>query len=67
MTYNWNWRIFWELSPDGVHTYWDTLASGLLWTLATSLAGWAMALILGMLIGTLRTLPGVWVRRLGTA
>jgi len=67
MHYNWNWHIFWELSPDGVHTYWDTLLSGLAWTLATSLAGWVMALVLGMLVGTLRTLPNAWVRRLGTA
>jgi glutamate/aspartate transport system permease protein len=67
MHYNWNWRIFWEMSPDGVHTYWDTLVSGLLWTLATSLAGWLMALALGMVVGTLRTLPGAWIRRAGTA
>lgn len=67
MHYNWNWRIFWELSPDGVHTYWDTLVSGLLWTLATSLAGWVMALALGIVVGTLRTLPNAWVRRAGTA
>jgi glutamate/aspartate transport system permease protein len=67
MHYNWNWRIFWELSPDGVNTYWDTLVSGLLWTLSTSLAGWVMALALGMLVGTLRTLPNAWIRRAGTA
>jgi glutamate/aspartate transport system permease protein len=67
MHYNWNWRIFWELSPDGVHTYWDTLVSGLLWTLATSLSGWVMALALGIVVGTLRTLPNAWVRRAGTA
>ena len=67
MHYNWNWHIFRELSPDGVHTYWDTLVSGLLWTLATSLAGWVMALALGIVIGALRTVPNAWVRRLGTA
>jgi glutamate/aspartate transport system permease protein len=67
MHYNWNWHIFWELSPDGVHTYWDTLVSGLLWTLATSLAGWVMALALGVVVGALRTVPNAWVRRLGTA
>jgi glutamate/aspartate transport system permease protein len=64
MHYNWNWRIFWELSPDGVHTYWDTLMSGLAWTLATSLAGWVIALALGITVGMLRTVPNRWVRRL---
>jgi glutamate/aspartate transport system permease protein len=69
MNYHWNWRIFWEESPDGVHTYWETLVDGLQWTLAASLAGWIMALLLGVVIGTARTLPGVqgnWLRRLGT-
>jgi len=67
MNYHWNWRIFGELSPDGVHTYWDTLLSGLAWTLATSLAGWVMALALGFAVGALRTLPGRWLPLLGTA
>jgi glutamate/aspartate transport system permease protein len=67
MNYHWNWRIFGEMSPDGVHTYWDTLLSGLAWTLATSLAGWMMALVLGFAVGALRTLPGRWLPLLGTA
>jgi glutamate/aspartate transport system permease protein len=67
MNYHWNWRIFGELSPDGVHTYWDTLMSGLAWTLATSLAGWVMALVLGFAVGALRTLPGRVLPLLGTA
>ncbi|MET0321884.1 MAG: amino acid ABC transporter permease [Duganella sp.] len=67
MHYQWNWRIFGELSPDGVRPYWQTLLDGLGWTLATSLAGWAMALALGFAIGAMRTLPSPWLRRLGTA
>src|SRR5258705_297727 len=39
MNYHWNWRIFWEESPDGVHTYWETLFDGLQWTLAASRLG----------------------------
>ncbi|NEX61102.1 amino acid ABC transporter permease [Noviherbaspirillum galbum] len=64
MNYNWNWRIFWEPSPDGVGTYLDTLWSGLAWTLATALSAWIMALILGAIVGTLRTTPNRWVVRL---
>jgi len=64
MNYNWNWRIFWEPSPDAVGTYMDTLLSGLNWTLATALTAWVMALILGALIGTLRTVPNKWLARL---
>ncbi|WP_194727485.1 amino acid ABC transporter permease [Noviherbaspirillum malthae] len=67
MNYNWNWRIFWEPSPDAVGTYMDTLLSGLYWTLATALLAWIMALVLGAVIGTLRTLPNKLVVRLANA
>ena len=64
MNYNWNWRIFWEASPDGVGTYMDTLLSGLVWTLATALIAWVMALFLGAVIGTIRTMPNKLAVRL---
>jgi glutamate/aspartate transport system permease protein len=67
MDYHWNWAIFGDLSPDGVRPYWQTLLDGLGWTVATSLAGWVMALVLGFAVGALRTLPAPWLRRLGTA
>jgi glutamate/aspartate transport system permease protein len=64
MNYNWNWRIFWEASPEGAGTYLDTLWWGLLWTLQTALLAWVMALLLGAIIGTLRTMPNKLVVRL---
>ncbi|HJV73004.1 MAG TPA: amino acid ABC transporter permease [Noviherbaspirillum sp.] len=67
MNYNWNWRIFWEPSPDVVGTYMDTLLSGLYWTLATALIAWIMALILGTIVGTLRTTPNKLVVGLANA
>lgn len=57
MNYNWNWGIFWEMSPDGAGTYMDTLLAGLQWTIATALIAWIMALLLGSIIGTIRTMP----------
>ncbi len=67
MKYNWNWGIFWQLSPDGRGTYLDTLLAGLGWTLATALAAWLIALALGMIVGVVRTTPVNWLRRLGDA
>jgi glutamate/aspartate transport system permease protein len=67
MKYNWNWGIFWQLSPDGRGTYLDTLVAGLGWTLATALAAWVIALALGMIVGVIRTTPLPWLRRLGDA
>ncbi|MBC7415379.1 MAG: amino acid ABC transporter permease [Herminiimonas sp.] len=64
MNYHWNWRIFWEPSPDGVGTYMDTLWSGLGWTMATALTAWVMALVLGAIIGTVRTMPNRWAARI---
>ena len=57
MNYNWNWRIFWETSPDAAGTYMDTLWVGLGWSLTIALCAWAIALVAGMLVGTARTLP----------
>jgi glutamate/aspartate transport system permease protein len=65
MNYNWNWRIFWETSPDGQGTYLGTFVSGLGWTLATALCAWAIALAVGSVLGVMRTTPSKWAVRLG--
>lgn len=67
MNYNWNWGIFWELSPDASGSYLQTLFYGLGWTLATALTAWVIALALGVVVGTVRTTPVVWAVRLGNA
>lgn len=67
MNYNWNWGIFWEMAPDGSGTYLDTLWQGLQWTLATALTAWLFALLLGAVIGTIRTMPNPLLVRFGNA
>ena len=67
MNYNWNWGIFFQTSPDGVHTYLETLLLGTGWTLATALSAWCLALAMGTLVGVIRTTPNPWLVRLGTA
>jgi hypothetical protein len=42
VNYNWNWGIFFQTSPDGVHTYLETLLLGTGWTLATA-SQWPLA------------------------
>ncbi len=66
MNYNWNWAIFFEISPDAVHSYLQTLLIGTGWTLATALSAWAVALVFGSIIGVIRTTPFPWLIRLGT-
>ena len=65
MNYHWYWGILWDLSPDGAHTYWQTLLLGTGWTLATALTAWVLALTLGSVVGVMRTTPHPWLVRLG--
>jgi len=67
VSYHWYWGILWELSPDGAHTYWQTLLLGTGWTLATALAAWVLALTIGSIVGVIRTTPYAWLARLGDA
>jgi glutamate/aspartate transport system permease protein len=67
VNYHWNWKIFWDLSPTGDGTYLHTLYVGLMWTLATALTAWVLALVLGSVLGVLRTTPYKWAVRLGNA
>jgi glutamate/aspartate transport system permease protein len=67
VNYHWNWGIFWDLSPDGAHTYLQTLLLGTIWTLSTALSAWVLALALGSLIGVLRTTPYAWLVRFASA
>lgn len=57
MNYNWNWSIFWDQTPEGTGTYFDTLMSGLEVTILLAICSWAVAFLLGSFIGIIRTLP----------
>jgi glutamate/aspartate transport system permease protein len=63
--YNWHWKVLLEMEPGGTGSYLQYLLVGLLWTLATALAAWVIALAIGAVVGTLRTTSVKWVVRLG--
>ena len=67
MNYNWEWAIFFQPAADGSGTWLHFLAVGIYWTLATALAAWVMALLIGSIVGTIRTAPIRWLVRLGNA
>jgi len=67
MNYHWNWGIYLEQIKGGEETYLSWLITGLGWTVSVSLCSWVIALLLGFLIGTLRTTPTRWVPRFCTA
>jgi len=55
MAYNWNWGVFFQETPEGGTEYWELLVDGLWWTLGVSAAAWVIAMVVGSVIGTIRT------------
>ncbi len=60
-------EILLEQVPDGDGAWWEMLASGLGWTLATAFFAWIMAFTLGSVVGVARTTDKRWLSRLGNA
>jgi len=67
VSYNWNWGILFQPSPEGGGTYLDMLLWGLVWTMVTAICAWIVALVFGTIIGVARTLPSKTAERLGFA
>lgn len=59
--------IFFEPTADGDSLWWQSLADGLGWTLATAFFAWIVAFVLGSLVGVARTTSRPWLVRLGNA
>ncbi|BAK78748.1 polar amino acid ABC transporter, permease protein [Pseudogulbenkiania sp. NH8B] len=67
MNYNWDWNVFFKSTGIGTEIYLDWFISGLGWTIAVALAGWIIALILGSVLGVMRTLPNKTASGIATA
>ncbi|MGZ5660117.1 MAG: amino acid ABC transporter permease [Usitatibacter sp.] len=65
MKYNWNWGILFQPEPGGTGTFLHYLVVGLGWSIVTALCAWVIALVIGSLVGTLRTTTNEWVVRIG--
>ena len=61
MNYHWSWGVFFREVPSGGATYLDWMLSGLQMTVSLSLSAWVIALVLGSLMGVLRTVPNRWL------
>ncbi|WP_426231711.1 amino acid ABC transporter permease [Pararhizobium sp. DWP3-4] len=66
MNYDWSWQVFFELSPDGVHTYLETILMGAGWTLALAASSFLFALTLGSILGVMRTARSRRLNLMGT-
>ncbi|CAN7220471.1 amino acid ABC transporter permease [Variovorax paradoxus] len=65
---NWDWQVFLQ-DPGGKYpTYWQWMLSAWGWTVSVALLALVVALVLGSLVGIIRTLPNSpWLIRLGNA
>ena len=62
-----NLGIFLQTTADGDMLWWESLASGLKWTLATAALAWIIAFAIGSIVGVARTTSRPWMVRLGNA
>jgi glutamate/aspartate transport system permease protein len=62
-----NWGVFFQELPGGGEEYWQLIASGVGWTLSVSACSWIVAIVLGSIIGTIRTTASPWLVRAGNA
>lgn len=66
MNYNWDWTVFFKSTGVGSETYLDWFISGLGWTIAIAVVAWIVALVLGSLLGVMRTLPNRFIAGIAT-
>jgi glutamate/aspartate transport system permease protein len=64
---NFDWKVFLEKPPFEGERYLDWLISGMGWTLAVGGTAWVIALVLGSLLGILRTVPDRRLSGIATA
>jgi glutamate/aspartate transport system permease protein len=57
--------LLFETTPDAAGRYLDWIIDGLAWTLCLALGAWTIALVVGTLVGVIRTLPGGILPRIG--
>ena len=67
MKFDLDWGVFFQEMPGGGETYWELLLAGIGWTMAVSACALVIALVLGSIIGTIRTTNNVWLVRFGNA
>ncbi|MFW2176606.1 MULTISPECIES: amino acid ABC transporter permease [unclassified Moraxella] len=67
MNYSWNWGVLLQPTGVGSEVYWQWLATGFMWLLVIGSVGWLIALMVGTVLGIMRTLPNKTARTIGTA
>ncbi|RLZ11175.1 amino acid ABC transporter permease [Acinetobacter sp. 2JN-4] len=67
MNYSWNWGVLWQSTGVGDTTYLNWIITGLGWLVVIAVVAWTIAMLLGSILGIMRTLPNKTARAIGTA
>ncbi|MGB9191207.1 MULTISPECIES: amino acid ABC transporter permease [unclassified Acinetobacter] len=67
MNYSWNWGVLFQPTGVGDTTYLNWIVTGLGWLLVIAVVAWSIAMVLGSILGIMRTLPSKTARGIGTA
>ncbi|WP_349927351.1 amino acid ABC transporter permease [Acinetobacter sp. A1-4-2] len=67
MNYSWNWGVLLQSTGVGDSTYLNWIVTGLGWLLVIAIVAWSIAMVLGSILGIMRTLPSKTARGIGTA
>lgn len=66
MNYHWNWGVLLQPTGVGGELYWHWLLTGLGWLLVIGSAAWLIALVIGSVLGVMKTLPNKTARTIAT-
>ncbi|CAM9240396.1 amino acid ABC transporter permease [Acinetobacter pseudolwoffii] len=67
MNYSWNWGVLLQQTGIGDSTYLNWIMTGLGWLAVIAIVAWSIAMLLGSLLGIMRTLPSPTARAIGSA
>lgn len=67
MNYAWNWGVLFDPTGLGNETYLDWVLTGLGWLFAIGAIAWTIAMVMGTVLGIMRTLPSRHAQRFAAA
>ena len=68
MNYVWNWDVLFDKTGIGGEIYLNWILTGLGWLFAIGTIAWTIAMVLGTLLGVMRTLPNQpWANRVASS
>lgn len=66
MNYTWNWGVLFDKTGIGNEIYLDWIISGIGWLFVIGLIAWTIAMLVGSVLGIMRTLPSKNAQRFAT-